>query len=45
MTCLIRGTAHQADTCRFGSDPSSSVVNPDCRLHYGAARWLMQPCI
>jgi choline dehydrogenase-like flavoprotein len=25
--------AHQAGTCRFGSDPRSSVLNPDCRAH------------
>lgn len=29
----IGGTAHQAGTCRFGSDPSNSVLNLDCRTH------------
>jgi choline dehydrogenase-like flavoprotein len=29
----IGGTAHQAGTCRFGPDPSSSVLNLDCRAH------------
>ncbi|MFL5859491.1 MAG: GMC family oxidoreductase [Solirubrobacteraceae bacterium] len=29
----VAGVAHQAGTCRFGSDPSSSVLNPDCRAH------------
>src|SRR4029077_7418034 len=24
---------HQAGTCRFGSDPASSVLNEDCRAH------------
>ncbi|HEY7927574.1 MAG TPA: GMC oxidoreductase, partial [Candidatus Dormibacteraeota bacterium] len=24
---------HQAGTCRFGTDPSSSVLNTDCRAH------------
>ena len=25
--------AHQAGTCRFGADPTTSVLNPDCRAH------------
>ena len=25
--------AHQAGTCRFGTDPASSVLNTDCRAH------------
>jgi choline dehydrogenase-like flavoprotein len=29
----INGTAHQAGTCRFGTDPHSSVLNLDCRAH------------
>ncbi len=29
----VAGCAHQAGTCRFGADPSSSVLNPDCRAH------------
>jgi choline dehydrogenase-like flavoprotein len=29
----IAGCAHQAGTCRFGLDPDSSVLNPDCRAH------------
>jgi choline dehydrogenase-like flavoprotein len=29
----IGGTAHQAGTMRFGTDPSSSVLNLDCRTH------------
>jgi choline dehydrogenase-like flavoprotein len=29
----VAGVAHQAGTCRFGSDPASSVVNVDCRAH------------
>ncbi len=29
----IGGTAHQAGTCRFGTDPASSVLNLDCRAH------------
>ena len=24
---------HQAGTCRFGNDPTTSVLNPDCRAH------------
>jgi choline dehydrogenase-like flavoprotein len=29
----VAGCAHQAGTCRFGSDPATSVVNVDCRAH------------
>ncbi len=29
----INGTSHQAGTCRFGSDPATSVLNLDCRAH------------
>jgi len=29
----IAGVAHQAGTCRFGSDPATSVLNSDCRAH------------
>ena len=29
----VAGCAHQAGTCRFGSDPSTSVLNTDCRAH------------
>jgi choline dehydrogenase-like flavoprotein len=29
----INGTAHQAGTCRFGTDPNTSVLNLDCRAH------------
>jgi choline dehydrogenase-like flavoprotein len=29
----VAGCAHQAGTCRFGSDPESSVLNSDCRAH------------
>ena len=29
----IGGTAHQAGTCRFGTDPATSVLNLDCRAH------------
>ncbi len=29
----VAGVAHQAGTCRFGADPSTSVLNPDCRTH------------
>jgi choline dehydrogenase-like flavoprotein len=27
------GTAHQAGTCRFGTDPATSVLDLDCRAH------------
>ena len=29
----INGTAHQAGTCHFGTDPKVSVLNLDCRAH------------
>ena len=29
----LNGTAHQAGTCRFGTDPASSVLDLDCRAH------------
>jgi choline dehydrogenase-like flavoprotein len=29
----IGGTAHQAGTARFGTDPHTSVLNLDCRAH------------
>ncbi len=29
----VAGVAHQAGTCRFGSDPETSVLNVDCRAH------------
>ena len=29
----IAGVAHQAGTCRFGTDPQTSVLNTDCRTH------------
>ena len=25
--------AHQAGTCRFGTDPASSVLDPQCKAH------------
>jgi choline dehydrogenase-like flavoprotein len=29
----VAGVAHQAGTCRFGSDPSSSVLDTNCKAH------------
>jgi choline dehydrogenase-like flavoprotein len=29
----LAGVAHQAGTCRFGDDPSTSVLDQDCRAH------------
>jgi choline dehydrogenase-like flavoprotein len=29
----VAGVAHQAGTCRFGSDPASSALNENCRAH------------
>jgi len=32
-TIPIAGCAHQAGTCRFGTDPTTSVLNAFCRAH------------
>jgi choline dehydrogenase-like flavoprotein len=29
----VAGCAHQAGTCRFGTDPASSVLDPNCKAH------------
>ena len=29
----VGGTAHQAGTCRFGTDPTTSVLDLDCKAH------------
>jgi choline dehydrogenase-like flavoprotein len=29
----VAGVAHQAGTCRFGTDPATSVLNRECRAH------------
>jgi len=29
----VAGVAHQAGTCRFGSDPASSALDSDCKAH------------
>jgi choline dehydrogenase-like flavoprotein len=29
----IAGVGHQAGTCRFGTDPATSVLDPDCKAH------------
>jgi choline dehydrogenase-like flavoprotein len=29
----VAGVAHQAGTCRFGTDPAQSALNTDCRAH------------
>ena len=33
QTFPLRWVAHQCGTCRFGTDPQTSVLNPDCRTH------------
>jgi choline dehydrogenase-like flavoprotein len=33
MDIAIAGCAHQAGTCRFGTDPSTSVLDTDCKAH------------
>jgi choline dehydrogenase-like flavoprotein len=29
----VAGCAHQAGTCRFGTDPASSVLDTNCKAH------------
>jgi choline dehydrogenase-like flavoprotein len=33
MSIPIAGVAHQAGTCRFGDDPATSVLDPNCKAH------------
>jgi choline dehydrogenase-like flavoprotein len=33
MEVAIAGCAHQAGTCRFGSDPATSVLDVNCKAH------------
>jgi choline dehydrogenase-like flavoprotein len=33
MAIPLAGCAHQAGTCRFGTDPGTSVLDTDCKAH------------
>jgi choline dehydrogenase-like flavoprotein len=33
MLIPLAGCAHQAGTCRFGTDPATSVLDTDCKAH------------
>jgi choline dehydrogenase-like flavoprotein len=33
MNIPVAGCAHQAGTCRFGSDPATSVLDEHCKTH------------
>jgi choline dehydrogenase-like flavoprotein len=33
MSIPVAGVAHQAGTCRFGTDPLTSVLDTDCKAH------------
>jgi choline dehydrogenase-like flavoprotein len=33
MNIPVAGVAHQAGTCRFGTDPATSVLDPNCKAH------------
>jgi choline dehydrogenase-like flavoprotein len=33
MNIPIAGCAHQAGTCRFGTDPATSVLDVNCKAH------------
>ncbi|HEY9622694.1 MAG TPA: GMC oxidoreductase [Crinalium sp.] len=32
-TATIQTVGHQCGTCRFGEDPTTTVLNLDCRTH------------
>jgi choline dehydrogenase-like flavoprotein len=34
------GNHHLLGTCRMGTDPATSVVDPDCRAHDVANLWI-----
>jgi choline dehydrogenase-like flavoprotein len=33
MSIPVAGVAHRAGTCRFGTDPATSVLDTDCKAH------------
>ena len=33
MSISVAGVAHQAGTCRFGTDPATSVLDVNCKAH------------
>jgi choline dehydrogenase-like flavoprotein len=33
MGVALAGVAHQAGTCRFGTDPATSVLDANCKAH------------
>ena len=33
MDISVAGVAHQAGTCRFGTDPATSVLDINCKAH------------
>jgi choline dehydrogenase-like flavoprotein len=33
MEIALAGCAHQAGTCRFGTDPATSVLDTNCKAH------------
>jgi choline dehydrogenase-like flavoprotein len=33
MDVALAGVAHQSGTCRFGTDPATSVLDVNCRAH------------
>jgi choline dehydrogenase-like flavoprotein len=33
MSIPLAGCAHQAGTCRFGTDPATSVLDTNCKAH------------
>src|SRR5262249_36071341 len=33
MSIPVAGCAHQAGTCRFGTDPAASVLDVNCKAH------------
>ena len=41
----VAGVAHQAGTCRFGTDPELSVLNTDCRAHELDNLYVVDPSV
>jgi choline dehydrogenase-like flavoprotein len=33
MNVAVAGVAHQAGTCRFGTDPAAAVLDVNCKAH------------
>jgi len=45
ITNQLTAGQHQAGTCRMGTDPSRSVVDPDSRVHGHPNLWVMDASV